>query len=94
VSESGRCDAGVEGVHEDCCLHDLPYGAKHAPGQVCCWCGDLFLARYDTKQHGEYEPGISTTQRLKREAAGRKEERLKEKERKQFREDYGAEPYF
>lgn len=76
------CSDGVEGMHEDCCLHDLPRGAKHAPGQVCCWCGDIFLARetWWTSKHGEYEPGLPKTELKRREATGRKEARLKARE--------------
>lgn len=39
----------------DCCLHDLPEGAEHAPGMVCCHCGDIYLPLSDGP-HGEYLP--------------------------------------
>lgn len=101
MSSPGRCDAAVEGVHEDCCLHELRRGEGVKPerprdgfGQICCWCGDLFLSRQDGADHGEYEPGIAPSVKKRREATGRKEERIKEKERKQFRKDYGMEPDF
>ena len=44
---------------EDCehCLHELPRTHEHAPGQVCCHCGDLFIDRHDERDvHGEYAP--------------------------------------
>lgn len=78
---TGRCSEAVEGVHEDCCLHDLRRGDKYFPGQVCCWCGLIFLARetWWTSDHGEYEPALPKTVLKRREAAGRKETRLREK---------------
>lgn len=94
MSGDGRCDAGVEGVHDDCCLHDVPRGSKHFPGQICCWCGDLYLSRTDTTDHGMYEPGVSVVERKRRAVVSRKEEWLKEQEREKFRQDYGSEPYF
>lgn len=51
-----RCPEGEEGVHEDCCLHDY-VDADGLDHQVCCWCGDLYLARWDEiEPHGEYRP--------------------------------------
>lgn len=94
MSSPGHCDGSVDGVHEDCCLHDLRPGHKHFPGQICCWCGDLFLPRTDSKDHGMYEPGISSIDRKLRAVVAQKEEWIKEQERKKFREDYGTEPYF
>jgi hypothetical protein len=38
------------------CLHDLPDDDLNAPGQVCCWFGDIFLPRSDAIQHGQYKP--------------------------------------
>ena len=91
------CDGGIEGVHEDCCLHDLRRGEGLPPerprdgfGQICCWCGNLYLSRQDGGGHGEYEPGIAPSVKKKREATGRKEERIRVKEEAQYREDYGV----
>lgn len=55
-----RCEGAVEGVHEDHCPHDLPPDDKHAPGSVCCWCGDIFLPLSDSNEHGEYLPKVMT----------------------------------
>lgn len=84
-----ECRGAVEGVHEDHCLHDLRRSdaaarltlkdrdPREGPGQICCWCGDLFLSRSDNgNSHGEYEPGIAVWLRKKREASGRKEARM------------------
>ena len=49
-------------------------------GQVCCWCGNLYLSRQDAGKHGMYEPGIAPSVEKKRAATARKEERIKEKE--------------
>ena len=91
-----ECECGVEGVHEDHCLHDLRKGEGPKPerprdgyGQVCCWCGDLFLSRGEG-DHGEYEPGLSRSVKERREAAGRKEARLKLKENREHAKDYGS----
>ena len=52
-----ECGEGEEGVHEDCCTHELPEGDPHHPGQVCCWCGGIFVERYfDQAEHGKYLP--------------------------------------
>jgi len=54
-----ECIEGIEGVHEHCCLHDLPASSRHAPGQVCCWCGDVYTQREaETTEHGEYLPRV------------------------------------
>ncbi len=45
-----------DGGERNCCLHDLPDDAQHAPGQCCCWCGDVFLPRSDVTEHGNYKP--------------------------------------
>lgn len=50
------CEGAVEGVHDDCCQHDLPPRHPEPPGMVCCWCGLLFEREI---LHGPYEPGIS-----------------------------------
>ena len=55
-----ECEGAVEGVHEDHCTHDLPPDAQHAPGTVCCWCGDIFLPNSDSSEHGEYLPKVMT----------------------------------
>lgn len=47
------------------CLHDLRQGEEHAPGQVCCWCGDIFLERTDAANHGEYLPTTPVESNLK-----------------------------
>lgn len=45
------CSHGIEGVREDCCLHDLP---SH---RVCCWCGLNFLpSREPQSSHGPFDP--------------------------------------
>jgi hypothetical protein len=53
MSES--CSGASPGVHEAHCLHDLPDKHEAAPGQVCCWCGDLYVPRL-FGEHGEYLP--------------------------------------
>lgn len=45
-----RCEAGIEGVREDHCLHD------HRDGRVCCWCGDLFIR--EAGGHGAFRPYV------------------------------------
>jgi hypothetical protein len=61
------CPEAVEGVHEDCCLHDLPRRHPEAPARVCCWCGDLYGADFEAMaEHGEYEPGLRVAERRKR----------------------------
>jgi hypothetical protein len=75
------CEEAVEGVFEECCLHDLPRKDRHAPGAVCCWCGLIYLPRTDAKIHGKYEPGLSKTELKKREAAGRRAARERKRER-------------
>ena len=92
-----ECSGAIEGVHEDHCLHDLRRGEGVRPerkrdghGQVCCWCGDLFLSRSDGGAgHGEYEPGIAASVKLKREATGRVEARTKLRENREYAKDYG-----
>lgn len=97
------CEMGVEGVHEDHCLHDLRRGEgikpeskreRANPGQVCCWCGDLFLDRFDHNEHGEYEPGIAPSVKAKREAAGRVEARRTLRENEEHARSYGSESGF
>lgn len=42
---------------DDCCLHDLLDNDQHAPGKVCCWCGDIYQPDYElNSEHGEYKP--------------------------------------
>ena len=53
------CEGAVEGVHEECCQHDLPAEHKDAPGLVCCWCGLLFEREI---LHGPYEPGLDAAE--------------------------------
>ena len=47
-----ECDEGVEGVREDCCVHDAP--GKNE--QVCCYCGLVYASRRDSSRHGQYAP--------------------------------------
>jgi hypothetical protein len=78
-----ECDAAIEGVHEHCCLHDLPFNVRRRMerkfetgdiGQVCCWCGLLYSGRHDEYgSHGPYQPGLSTTAKQKRTARLRRE---------------------
>jgi hypothetical protein len=52
-----ECIEGIEGVREHCCTHELPFGHKHFPGFVCCWCGDIYaIWDFDHKDHGENRP--------------------------------------
>jgi hypothetical protein len=39
-----------------CCLHDLADNHEHAPGRVCCWCGDIFMPYSETTEHGQFKP--------------------------------------
>lgn len=41
---------------ETCCLHDLGDAHEHAPGRVCCWCGDVYVPHSDGPEHGIYKP--------------------------------------
>lgn len=69
-----RCPEAVEGVREDCCLHDLSKESAYAPGRICCHCGDFFFPEGDGP-HGQYEPRISKREQKRRErvaAAGAK----------------------
>lgn len=67
-----ECSEAEEGVHEHCCHHDLPDDHKHAPGQVCCWCGDIYLPDYEpTAAHGEYRPRTTAVLKKRRKASGR-----------------------
>jgi len=92
-----ECSGAIEGVHEDHCLHDLRKKDARTRGQlaaggfgrICCWCGDLFHSQEQTDEHGEYEPGLATSVRLKREAAGRTEARVKLRENRAHAKDYG-----
>lgn len=62
-----ECPEGIEGVHEHCCLHDLPASDEHAPGQVCCWCGGVYLHREsETTDHGPYIPRVFKPRKKKR----------------------------
>ena len=62
------CEMRLDGVHEACCLHDLPNRTPLPGGQVCCWCGIIYASRHDERDaHGEYEPGLSKAERQKRE---------------------------
>lgn len=47
--------ACVEREEEPCCLHDLHAKDLHAPGSVCCFCGDIYAPASDGP-HGEYAP--------------------------------------
>lgn len=57
---SERCIKAVEGVREDCCIHEMPAApGLGSPGQVCCWCGGIFDRRHDAGQHGVYAPVVA-----------------------------------
>lgn len=66
------CEGAVAGVHEDHCTHELPPDAEHAPGEVCCWCGDIFAPRYDGNDHGEYLPKVMTVPKKKKKRKARR----------------------
>jgi hypothetical protein len=53
--ECGDREAEQTG-ESDHCLHELRSGERHYPGQVCCWCGDVFLPPTDATRHGPYMP--------------------------------------
>lgn len=53
------CEKRIEGVRENCCIHDLPASDKYAPGAVCCWCGLVYMDRErESTKHGQYLPKV------------------------------------
>lgn len=62
---SGR--DGLDG-EDQCCLHDLPDDDEHAPGRVCCWCGDIYLPEHEGLKHGEYRPSTRGARMTESEA--------------------------
>lgn len=62
---------GLDG-EDQCCLHELPDDDEHAPGRVCCWCGDVYASEHEGSKHGEYKPstrGAKMTEATTTEAA-------------------------
>jgi hypothetical protein len=57
--ENGPLDPGDESDEPlPHCFHALPETHEHAPGLVCCFCGDLFEAdENQAKKHGPYATG-------------------------------------
>lgn len=71
-----ECAGGVEGVHENCCCHELPKKHRFYPAQICCHCGTAWHVENRAAPCGQYEPGISMTEFKKREIQADKDDKF------------------